>query len=367
MRIKVSVIIPIYNVEHFLPRCLDSILAQTMSSDEFEVILVDDGSSDESGTICDEYSEKHHVFKVIHQENAGAAAARNAGLSVALGDYVSFVDPDDYVEPDYLKMPYERAVETESDVVIFDAKKEIIIASNNHKTIDLVHASMNCSTSYIDDIASLRCQILYPYMSAHMGDVTFASDVPLAAPWDKLYKRSFLEENGLCFPKDLKVLDDMCFNFVVFGKATKISYLHHSLYHYVVNKSSITNSYKADRPAQDMKVFRFLQKELNAIFPNEEVLGDMCDDYDLLQAYYARIIKSFAICCRLYFFNPENPGTFMARLVTVKQYMEMEPYRTAFLQCDKNVLEWKLNIVAFAGKLKDPKLMLLLHRFQNGN
>ena len=93
-----SVIVPVYNVEAYLPRCVDSILAQSYSN--LEVILVDDGAKDASGAICDAYAAKDPRVKVIHKENGGLSSARNAGLDIALGEYIAFVDSDDWIEPD---------------------------------------------------------------------------------------------------------------------------------------------------------------------------------------------------------------------------------------------------------------------------
>ena len=227
-KLCVSMILPIYNAKRCLSRCLESILSQTMPLDKFEVILVDDGSTDGSDSICDEYSNAYENINVIHKKNGGAASARNAGLLEATGEYIAFVDPDDYLDADYLKIPYEEAYKTEADIVIFDAIKEYpkdkgagdrnknkVVAKNNTRRL-LRHSEKVFVTSDPQDIMSMRCQILYPYMNAHACGEDFFRNIPLAAPWDKLYRKSFLDENDLRFSEELKVLDDMCFNFVAF-------------------------------------------------------------------------------------------------------------------------------------------------------
>ena len=112
---KVTVIVPVYNVEQYLRRCIDSILAQTFG--DLELILVDDGSADSSGVICDAYAEKDSRVKVIHQKNSGVSAARNTGLDAAEGEYIAFVDSDDHVDPDYLA----ALLQTKADLVICGA------------------------------------------------------------------------------------------------------------------------------------------------------------------------------------------------------------------------------------------------------
>ena len=114
----ISVIVPIYNAENYLHRCLDSILAQTLT--DFELILVNDGSTDCSGKICDEYALKDNRIKVIHKSNGGVASARQMGVDNALGNYTIHADPDDWVEPTMLEELYKKAIEKDADMVICD-------------------------------------------------------------------------------------------------------------------------------------------------------------------------------------------------------------------------------------------------------
>ena len=117
MEPKVSVIVPMYNVEAYLPRCLNSLRRQTLS--DIEIILVDDGSPDRCGEIADRYAREDGRFRVIHQANAGLSAARNRGIELASAPYLMFVDSDDWVEPDFCRIPFETAEEHGADLVIF--------------------------------------------------------------------------------------------------------------------------------------------------------------------------------------------------------------------------------------------------------
>ena len=117
MKPEISIVVPVYNVESYIKRCLDSISAQSMR--EIEVLLIDDGSTDKSGEICDSYAKSDKRFSVIHQENKGLSGARNIGLKYATGKYIMFVDPDDYVENDFCKIPYEVAEKNNTDLVMF--------------------------------------------------------------------------------------------------------------------------------------------------------------------------------------------------------------------------------------------------------
>ena len=113
----VSVIVPNYNVERYVRKCLDSLRGQTLR--EIEVICIDDGSTDESGRIVDEYAKEDERLRVIHTENRGLSAARNRGIDEARADWLMFVDSDDWVDPDFCKVPYEAAIENQADLVIF--------------------------------------------------------------------------------------------------------------------------------------------------------------------------------------------------------------------------------------------------------
>ena len=126
---KVSIIVPVYNVDKFLHKCVDSILAQTLT--DFELLLVDDGSKDNSGLICDKYAAKDSRVRVFHKENGGVSSARNLGLENAQGDWIIFIDSDDWIEPNMLKDIYEKAILEHADLVYCDLR----MIFNNHTEI----------------------------------------------------------------------------------------------------------------------------------------------------------------------------------------------------------------------------------------
>ena len=114
---KVSIIVPVFNLQDYLGRCLDSILAQTMN--ETEILIIDDGSTDDSGKIADQYAEKDSRITVIHKRNGGLSEARNTGVDAASADYIMFVDSDDWVDPLFCEMPYQAAIRNDADLVYF--------------------------------------------------------------------------------------------------------------------------------------------------------------------------------------------------------------------------------------------------------
>ena len=359
MHKKVSVVVPVYKAEEYLERFMDSVLVQTMSRSDFEVIMVDDGSPDDSGRMIDVYAGRYEFVRALHQTNAGPAAARNAGLNVAVGEYVAFVDPDDLLEPKYLEASYEHAVNNCADIVLFDAYKERVCGDHVKREMNS-HAEYGFTTADPECLKSMQRQILYPYMAAKVSDMSFHKNVPLAAPWDKLYRREFLIDNDIAFPEHLRVLDDMCFNFIAFGAAKKISYIPTFLYDYRVEENSITNSYRADRLPQDMKVFLHLESEIKAMHL------DKADEKRFYQALYARIIKSFAIAMRLYFFNPGNPKSEKEIYAEIRQYIENAPYDEAFKKVRLWNLEPKLVAVTLACRLKAVGILKVMYRMEYG-
>ncbi len=421
MGVKVSVIVPVYNAKNYLDRCMQHLLSQTLS--DIEIILVDDGSTDDSLSICRTYAANANkiggiFIQVIHQSNQGPAAARNAGLFCAAGKWIAFVDPDDYVSPDYCRASYEYAETTDADIVMFDAvrEKEPLVLADDSMLIEAQ-----------DHIMNLRCAILYPYMlryspNLHIKDQyqsTHKSDIAIAAPWNKLYKKSFLNDNNLIFPEQLKTLDDMTFNYLAFGSSPKVAYLHRKLYHYCFNKKSITNKYDPNRIQKDLEVFKMIGEDIRSVksggkshnfgksYDNNELVekSDNCDESDfkaekynkyksdfkaendnkdsteydhidrsecegmdyqaLYIAYYARVIKSFAILCRLCFFSPMSPYDLKHQLQLARNTMNIKEYAEAFDNIDIKVLEPRLKAVVFVARMKSPFGLYMLHVMQS--
>ena len=132
MEEKISVIIPVYNVEKYISRCLDSILNQSYKN--VEIIIINDGSTDKSGLICDEYSKRYDNIRVFHKENGGVSSARNLGITVAKGEYITFADPDDFLNKDMYKILYDNAKNNNSDITICSVNeiRENVIATEDN-------------------------------------------------------------------------------------------------------------------------------------------------------------------------------------------------------------------------------------------
>lgn len=213
----ISVIVPVYNVENYLARCVDSILNQTLT--DFEVILVDDGSTDRSGTVCDEYAAMDVRIKVIHKTNGGLSDARNVGLDNAAGSYISFIDSDDWVSPDYLGYLYSLIRKYDADVVSADY---VVVCGNSAQFNSLRNEKVLNGSS----------NILQFYMK--QDAIHRKNDFPV---WIKLYKRTVFD--NMRFPAG-KIYEDNITNFKILKKCTRYVKSTKVVYAYFQRSQSIT-------------------------------------------------------------------------------------------------------------------------------
>lgn len=234
-----SIIIPIYNVENYLERCVESVLAQTCQS--IEIILVDDGSPDNCPEICDKYAEKYSQIQVIHKKNGGLASARNAGLAVASGKYIFFLDSDDWITPNTIEELVKTADEHQVDFVRF---RPMYAGWPDHQDGDLCDfGTEQGMTEGLYDRKKIEKEVfprLFVTPQLTMGAIV--------AAWRSLYRREFLNKNELKFDENVRYSEDSIFSAKVVWKAESFYYLDGPrYYHYFFNPTSITKSFKSDR------------------------------------------------------------------------------------------------------------------------
>jgi glycosyltransferase involved in cell wall biosynthesis len=217
--VKISVIVPARDAEKNLRRCVDSILRQNLGA--IEAILVDDGSRDGTGAICDEYARHDARVRVVHQENGGTAKARNAGAAVARGEYIGFVDADDWVERDMFGELYGRAEATKADIVMCDYWRERQsggVSKNPH--VD--GAFLNAEAFDKDTLSR---------------EPSRKSFFAVVVCWNKIFRCSFYTKN-VRFPEGIAISEDVAVVFPALVRARRISALGRKLYHYCVSDSS---------------------------------------------------------------------------------------------------------------------------------
>jgi glycosyltransferase involved in cell wall biosynthesis len=245
---KISVIIPVYNVEGYLLQCLDSVLSQSYA--DLQIILIDDGSIDRSGEICDAYAAKDSRVVVIHQKNGGAAAAKNAGLRVATGKYLSFVDSDDYLEQDaYAHMI--ALLETQQADVIQCAFRDVYVDKSVPHTV-LGNQMDFSSTEYLEQ---------------------FTKDWTCGLLWDKLYVRSIFD--GIFFEEGHKI-DDEYFTYRGIMNARKIVRDNFVVYNYRKRRSSVMYSPESGKQIVKDRIDYLSKRRVNVIARFQE----LCKAFD---------------------------------------------------------------------------------------
>lgn len=248
---KISIIVPVYKVEKYLERCVDSIINQTLKN--IEIILVDDGSPDHSGDICDEYAKQDNRIKVIHQKNGGISKARNAGMDIATGEYIGFVDSDDYIEPLMYEKMYGIANFNDLDLCICNYYEEYehtnIIKAIKIKNNDEILFNKREVFEYI----------IRPFYNGELGGYV----------WNKIYKRNIINDNKIRFVNGLVLYEDNIFFLELLTCINSAAYLNLELIHYMRNNQSICSTF-------NLKKYEYMVEMYNA---RTKVIG-MLDFYD---------------------------------------------------------------------------------------
>lgn len=254
----ISIIVPVYNVELYLPKCLDSLINQTL--DNIEILLINDGSTDSSANICDDYAANDKRVRVFHIANAGVSNARNIGISNATGDYLMFIDSDDWIDVETSRIAYDKAVSSGAEIVFWSCYKE-----EPGKSFKVTYLENHSEFLVNNDVEKLkrRCiGLLGPELADPVKTDAFNT------PWAKIYLRSFVLDSGVLFKERKKVgMEDVLFNVQLFQKLTKVAFLPEYFYHYRMdNPTSLT---KVDTDAIFSK-FNTLFDEMEMIPQKED-------------------------------------------------------------------------------------------------
>ncbi|MDQ0975379.1 glycosyltransferase involved in cell wall biosynthesis [Neobacillus niacini] len=258
---KISIIVPIYNVEQYLPKCIDSILSQTFK--DFEVLLVNDGSPDKCGEICDNYAKMDNRIKVIHKVNNGVSSARNKGIELSKGEYIAFIDPDDTIEPEMYDVLLQTALKNAADIVVCPIKT--INFNNNTTSISAVWKDVNCSLN-----KNTIQRFLIPSI---LQEKTYS----LVSCVNKLYKKSLFNSLSLRFDEQKQHSEDAKLNFTLLTLINNLVFVDTPLYNYYI--------YKRDSLTQ---IFR--ENLYEYVRDNKKFMLEICKKYKLEQ--YSGIVRN---------------------------------------------------------------------------
>lgn len=242
-----SIIVPVYNVEKYLRRCVDSLVRQSYSN--IEILLVDDGSMDESFSICKEYAIKDPRIQVFHKENEGLGLTRNYGIERAVGEYITFVDSDDYLTSDAIEEMLKKAIMTNADVVI----------ANMYYKNKKVEVTLPEQLYRGNDIRNI---VINHMMGNYAGKMDALSYTATA----KLFKQSLFVEQKLRFPSERKLIwEDLAFSVEAYPLCNSVYILHKPIYYYCYNEDSLTHTYKPNKLDLVMVLYQFMKEKIQQL------------------------------------------------------------------------------------------------------
>ena len=250
MSTKVSIIIPVYNAEKQLERCIESVLKQDYT--DFELLLINDGSSDKSGDICERYATSDARIRVVHKENTGVSDSRNLGISMAKGEFLQFLDSDDWITPDATGLLVRMAQENDCEMVIADFYR-------------VIGERLSQKGKIHEDGILTREEFALEMMEN-------PADFYYGVLWNKLYRRRLIMENGLCMNKDISWCEDFIFNMEYIRHVKKVYALHVPIYYYVKTPGSLVSQGTSISKTIRMKkmVFKCYKEFYQDVFKEED-------------------------------------------------------------------------------------------------
>lgn len=302
----ISFIIPVYNGEKYIERSVCSIINST--SGTYEIIIVDDGSTDNTLEIIKKLKEEYNSIRFISQKNAGVSSARESGIKSAHGEWIVFVDADDYVISDVSQFINAEQV-NKIDWIVFSGKIDKSITfdlSLNDCKKDIITAILNQNQEHIIRFAKLN------------------------AVWSKAYRKSIIEKNDIQFEKGLKHGEDMMFNLDYIKHCKRVYICSESVYMLCANEESATHRYQKDCVKNDKEFYSQLDKR-----------GIIGQDNQLVNCYYRMVLNGIWICLGQYFSHPQNTKRLSDKKKELANLLSQEPYRTSLANFPVENNKWK--------------------------
>ncbi len=323
--VKVSVIVPVYNEEKYLERCLDSICSQTLR--EIEIICVDDGSTDQSLQILESFAKKDSRIKILAQKNQFAGTARNHGMEYATGEYLSFLDADDYFKEDMLEKMYQNAMQSSSDIVICRYAE---YCENTGKT-------KNVDWTYADSFLETKTEFSGSLLK-HAG----IFQVTKGWTWDKLFRTEFVEQCGYKFP-GFRSSEDGFFVFMLLARAQKISYIDNIfVIHRVNNKNSLSRTMERNW-LNGFKMLLLIKEELERSCLYEVFQQSFLNEVVEFVVWYIHSMHTLEAFKKCYLYTQ----MVIESEVEVLKYESDYYYRNDLYNCYKKIVECPLEEYLF--------------------
>ena len=297
----ISIIVPCYNVEQYLPQCIESVINQTYQN--WELILVDDGSSDNSGKICDEYAAKDNRIIVIHQENAGVSAARNRALEIARGEWITFIDSDDWFEKNAFDIFNNAIKEHDCERYIFNR-----YTINNGVCLPISHLQPSKLIRKGKDLKWFKLDMLFPYYDQITNNVITGG---IRGVNCSLYKAKVIKDNNIRFDTNIKIGEDAIFNFDVITHSKTVMLSDIIVGNYRVNSNSVMHSYTAD-------ILNINEFTINGFYSR---VANKLTDKDYKRAFLGMIAECIFRSMKLYLLHPNNKKNIRERIIELKGWI----------------------------------------------
>lgn len=333
MQIKVSIIVPVYNVEKYLVRCINSLTNQSLK--EIEIIIVDDGSTDGSSQLCDSFIAQDTRIKVIHKQNEGLGFARNSGIEAANGEYIAYCDSDDYVKLDAYEHLYNAAKRFDADVVYGSFYKETSpgIWKEQRRNVKEEILEGDAIKDYLLDMIACAPHV----RTERKHDMSSCMSV---------YRHQIIENHKIRFTSErVNASEDTIYNIDFLKKTNRIGIIPYSFYYYCLNEASLTQTFfpeKLDR-------FIFLRNQMI------EHLGEWDERHERSNRFYIGYARSFLICSFKSSQTQYNPRKMIKFMISNSIWNELrQEYKPAFLPSYARLIYWLtihkcLNLLVISG------------------
>lgn len=334
-----SLILPVYNVEKYVKRCVNSLLRQEYT--DYEIILVDDGSTDSSGSICDKLADKNNNIFAYHKENGGLSDARNYGMDRAKGNYILFIDSDDWVDEKLLISLHNHLNKSNVDILKFGFQK---MQEGNYK---------NTFFSYFNIGVYDRRQIeetILPYTIGPKRLFCYEQNA-CKSVWSHVYSLNFLRENNICFVSEREILnEDYLFNLHTLLYAKSLEVTHYILYYYDYREGSLSKRYITNEFERKLKLHREykLLLERNGLFERYET------------PYYSECVDGFYACISNECCCWNETSKYAVQ--NIKKILNCKECEISLLKCKRSNMNLKGKVIYWLMRLKFAYLMYILYK-----
>lgn len=339
---RISIVVPVYNVEQYLEKCLQSIVNQTMN--DIEILIIDDGSPDESYKIYDRFALNDSRIRIIKKQNAGVSEARNTGIENATGDFIMFADSDDWMELNCCEEMNKEQLRTDADMILADV---YVVTNGKSEYYHIFEKPFVTEDLQFIKQYQKTC-IGYSYNPLPAGKWKTPG---MGSPWNKLFSMKIIRENNLRFDPYVKgIYDDNLFTLHYLMHVKKLAYIQVPVYDFRLVQGSLTQSYKANTLDINNRIF--------------ERINDFIDEMDerdfFEEAFYVYVIRRLSKSLNVYFFAENNRDSLNSKCKKYTMTISEDPYRKAIKNVKLNKLLFNHKIVCLLSKMKASYLIYII-------